>query len=297
MSLHSISTIGALVSAAYLAVGALSGCVVTNEETNPPAGQQAQTYPFPSQADFCLAKAKAECNSTVQKDCNTTVDACVTGRSAVAVCNPASLPYDPAPAQACLTALTSAWADGVLDHTDIVSNTKACTPVFTQKHVGGDICATPPAVAAASLPSAAIVGWEIGPDTECDTAAGYSCLIPAGKTSGACTKPTILGAGDDCSPAGSVCDDHLYCNSGTCAKAKQLGDPCTEEKLCDLQFVCRSGSCAARAPAGTACKADAQCAGKDGPTGFCIGDASGNNLQCFDTFQLTPFANSCESFK
>jgi hypothetical protein len=297
MSLRSVSTIGALVSFAFVAAGLVAGCVVTNETTNQPSGggQQAPVYPYPTESDFCLAKAKAECNGTVVNLCNTTVDACVKGRSASAICNPASLPYDPAPAQACITALTSAWADGVLNYTEIDANTKACTPVFTQKHVSGDVCA-PPAAPAAGLPSSATVGWETGADAACDTASGLSCVIPAGKAEGTCVDAKVLPGGGDCSIAGTVCDQHLYCKDGTCAVAKNLGEACTDQKLCDAQYVCTNGLCANRGAKGTKCTADADCAGQDGPTGFCIKDAAGNG-QCFDTFNLNPFANSCASFK
>ena len=298
MSLRSVSTIGVLVSAAFVAAGVLAGCVVTKEETNTNAGGNPGTvYPFPTASDFCLAKAKAECNAKVQSLCNTGLDACVAARNESGNCNPAGLPYNPAPAQTCITALTATWSDGVLDYNEILSNTKACTPVFTNKHVAGDVCSQPASTGTADLPSAAVLGWQIGPDADCDTASSLSCLIPGGKASGTCVKANILGPGDDCSLAASVCGENLYCNAGTCAKAKKLGEACTEEKLCEAQYVCQNGSCAERLENGKACKADTDCRGKNSPWGYCITDTSGNNGQCFDTFTLNPFANSCESFK
>jgi hypothetical protein len=296
MSLRSVSTIGLLVSAAFVAAGVLAGCVVTKEETNTNGGgNSGPVYPFPTESDFCLAKAKAECNSKVQGLCNTTVDACVKGRSDSSVCNPANLPYMPSPAQACIDALTSAWSDGVLDYNEIISNTKACTPVFTNAHIAGASCQQPGGTN--DLPSAAVVGWQIGPDADCDTASGLACLITEAGKPGTCVKPNVLTAGDDCSVQNSVCGENLYCNAGTCAKAKKLGEACTAEKLCETDLLCQNGSCAAREANGTACKSDTECVGKDGPWGYCITDTSGNNGQCFDTFQLNAFANSCKSFK
>ena len=298
MSLRSVSTIGVLISAAFVAAGVLAGCVVTKEETNTNnGGNTGPVYPFPTESDFCLAKAKAECNSKVQSTCNTTIDACVKARSASAVCNPAELPYQPALAQACVNSVTSAWSDGALTYTEVVANTKACTQVFTQKHIAGDSCSPPVASGSTDLPSAAVVGWQIGADASCDTGFGLSCQIAAGDSAGKCVKANVLPAGGDCSIDGTVCDENLYCNSGTCALAKTLDQGCSEVKLCEARFVCTSGSCVERKPKGQPCKVDTDCAGKDGPWGYCIPDSSGNNAQCFDTFELNAFGSSCQSFK
>lgn len=283
MSLRNVSAIAFAILGAAAFIPA-AGCVVTNETT--PTGPAAPTYKYPDQGSFCTALATAECSDAVVNACfgSTTVAAadrqtCINARSETSRCNPGSLPYDPAPAEGCVAAVSALYTTGTwtLMDTRVKAATTACVAVFSKGGPAGSTCTS---------------------DTDCDAINGLSCVLKA--TGGTCEKPNAVAGGEKCPNAADQCPPDQYCDGtkNACIAKGSAGDACDAATPCDDTSKCdpTSMKCVAKIADGQPCSADSECLG-----GFCTipENAMGSppaGSKCGSAFKLNSLATNCDPF-
>lgn len=267
-------------SCALLVTSAVAGggCVV--ESASEPTGPQ---YTYPTEASFCTALAKAECNKTVVGACfgsdDTTLEAdtakCVTAREAT--CNPQNLPYNPAAADACIAKRTSVLSDAELTRVEIDDADEACLAVFSRDGGSGVTCAV---------------------NTDCNTADGLRCVVKPGQASGTCATPEILGGGEKCTADNAVCDVGFFCSATAgdyCVAQPALGEACAPAMPCQDAFKCSAdvdGVCEAKLDNGAVCADDLQCSG-----GFCLKSTGQTDGNCSAKYKLEFTSQSCDPFR
>src|SRR5260221_8397583 len=111
------------------------GCAAGAADTAPggPGGGTDPTS-YATLADFCTARAKAECGDVVVKACGSkTTTACLAARNSA--CNdsaPQGTTYQAQNAPACITAVKSAYADAMLTDVEIADLGTTCgTKIFS----------------------------------------------------------------------------------------------------------------------------------------------------------------------
>lgn len=288
MSLRNFSTVGGLL----LLVGLVAACVST-EETN--AGPQ---FKYPSEASFCEALAKAECNAKVVEACYSANDdtnkaSCISARQDFAQCrasvtgveNPPVTHYNPAAAESCISKHASIYGDAKVDRLELKAANDACIKVFAGSGTAGSGCSV---------------------DVDCDTTKNLLCVMKAGTTEGTCAVPTEVALGDDCSDAAAQCEDDQFCGAAAsgdiCQKKVPEGKtcsaevPCTDDSKCDaIDMMTGEGTCAAKIADTQPCVTDSECAGS-----FCDKDpnaAAGDMGICAHAFILSFKSGNCDGFK
>ncbi len=255
-----------------------AGCGGADTET----GDPTPTFKYPTEADFCQALAKAECNGAVVTACygsdDTTLPedqlSCVAARKER--CNPDHLPYHPEHAEACVTARSSAIADASWSHQELATIEAACLPVFSKQESEGAVCAA---------------------STDCASADGLSCVVKLGDIEGVCAKPVVVSGGESCADPAEVCDVGFYCDpkvSHCLAKPKE-NEACSAAAPCAPDFYCTdtdAGVCSAKTKNGQDCTLDEVCSG-----GFCVGVTADVSGKCSSTLPLQITSAACDAYR
>jgi hypothetical protein len=249
--------------------------------TDPPG----PTFKYPTEADFCSAKAAAECNDSVVGACYGSDAAslpkdrasCVSAAGKLATCNPDNLQYHPQLAEGCIAALSGAWSDAKLSRDEASSIADACVVVFNDGGTSGSGCTL---------------------DSDCDATNGLRCITKsagAEGTKGSCGIATKVAAGDDCSANNAVCNDGYYCDGGQhCVSAAKEGQTCSDIIPCGSDFKCTGAtmkSCIQRANNGSPCVVDDDC------KGYCSVAQGANQGTCTATIQLAATSQACNAFR
>ena len=245
---------------------------------------------YPDVKSFCGAKAKAEC-AGVANTCGVSVTTCEGARASACVTFAAAnvsptRTYKPANAEACLTAVTAAYADQRLtvaeeDVTVSGSMGERCARVFEGKGAKGDACTS---------------------SFDC-TGAFICAKAQTARATLVCATKAPKALGDGCANAGDTCAAGSFCDTAgtvTCAASKKKGEacstadpsgagdlyvPCAEALRCDAQL------CADRVGVGAACASHADCA-SDVP--YCYESAAGK--RCAPSLIFSPEATVCKDY-
>lgn len=239
-------------------------------------------FAYPTESSFCAALARAECNDTVVQACygsdETTLDddqaRCSSAREAK--CNPKKLPYHPEQAEACIQARQAGLADAIWTHTELDAVDAACLPVFSKAGPDGAVCKT---------------------QDDCDTAAGFDCIVKLGSLQGVCGTPKVVGGGEDCKDPVSVCGAGFYCDPKVshCLAQPKEGEACSSAAPCADDFYCTmsdAGKCALKTKNGLKCPEDRLCTG-----GFCLGVTAELDGICSSTLPLQINGTTCDPYR
>jgi hypothetical protein len=219
--------------------------------------------------DFCTQKAQKECQVTVR--CATDKTTCETQRRALcmtfaqATMSP-TRPFRPENVAACISETNRVYAKtSPITPTDLASMDDACNYVFQGSVARDGTCATK---------------YDCTGKVICDRA--MRCETQVNKNNG-----------DDCSGAGAVCTQGLYC-TGTpvprCMAKKVLTNVCDDMNPCIETLRCMGGICAARAMANDPCATDDDC-----PTTAPYCDPNVGN-HCDSGLSFAGGAPSCAAF-
>jgi hypothetical protein len=262
-----------LVASSVATMVGSAACTTKTDDAGGPAGPK-----YPDVQSYCTARAQAECSQTAITNCaSPSSDACVATREAK--CNgasPTDRTYRADQAEACVNAVAAAYADAIIEPSEVDDMNKACGVLFQQDSgTAGVACAV---------------------DTDCKLSDGFACVLHADATTqtikGTCESPTPAAAGDSCSAADAQCADGLYCDTGShCVKQGVAGDPCSAIQPCGKGLACdaTSNKCVSKAATGSACTSDADCA-----DGICD---KGANPVCVAKLILSPNEPACADFR
>ncbi len=201
--------------------------------------------PYPDRASFCAAWAQGACNATVVSACSAAdAAACVTAQTDFCKEIVPSAGFSSQNAQVCLDAVAAAYSDARLtaaERDTVRSLAAPCNQLAAGTSAEGESC---------------------DEDTDCDTVHAYACVIPAGKVSGSCYVPDVVGGGHSCDKPQAVCEAAFYCDGNNCLAGGEQGDACSKEKPCLDDYLCTgatgSEKCVAKADSG-ACTKDSDC--------------------------------------
>jgi hypothetical protein len=210
--------------------------------------------PYPDEATFCTAKAKAICQ--VSSLCAIDPTACQATQvhqcNADAMAVGANRTYSADNAKTCVDAVNAAYGDamtrGQVPYATLTDIATKCARVFTGN-------------AAANAPCTS--------DYDCASGLVCSPAVP-GATTMVCAKPLAKALGDFCLDPGSQCAPDSYCAKQTnmtwmCTAAAAQGAPCDDATPCVSTQHCVGSICQPRATAGQSCTADSDCSPTPAP--------------------------------
>ena len=127
-------------------------------------------------------------------------------------------------------------------------------------------------------------------DDDCNTLAGYLCLLKAG--AGTCQIPTVADNGTSCEAADKTCNPGFYCD-GNCVESKAVGGKCAEDFECASGLICDPDTlkCAAKVSVAM-CTADSDCT-----TNVCDIPLGASTGRCVSTIILSNSDSICEDLQ
>jgi hypothetical protein len=257
-----------------LAVALISAC--SSEEPGPQANDKYKT-----RGSFCEAWADAACNDDVVDACGSSRSLCLEHQSTYCL-NLVPTGYTSVNAETCVKAVERAYRDAELDAEELklVQRLAAeCSQLVDGGRPEGDDCTL---------------------TTECDTVAGYICIVKLGNELGSCQVPNVVGAGFACDEANVLCEDGFYCNGENCIASKfEPGDEdvacshdeeCIPSGYCEIEPEETEGLCRTRLGSSNTshCTRDDQC-----ESDFCFLTAA--NPYCTSKVVLTGESSVCSS--
>ncbi len=253
-------------------LASLAAC--SSEKTSP-----EPPNPLATSDGFCHQFGVSACSDAAVTACSGVATATESLRSACQLkqelfCNQ-TLPtgYAPTHAQACIDAVTTAYADGKLTSSEARTVRDFAAPC--DRLIKGPIAD----------------GGSCTQDIQCDTVSGSIC-IPKG-TSGMCGLPTEVGAGTSCAGANAVCGKGFYCDSGMHCVARQTeGQTCSASGECTEGLVCTSGMCATKTDP-SMCMHDTDCV----DTTVCLLATGASTGSCVEQIVLSPTTLACQDLK
>lgn len=211
-------------------------------------GEEEEPDPLATRAGFCDAWAEAACSQAVIDACNVAEVADCRSTQSVYCLSLLPRQYQSSDqAEACVTAVGSAYADGDLtaDELAIVTRLGApCDRLSTGTSDDGESCEA---------------------NDDCNTARGSTCIKKLGAAEGTCGVPEEVAAGDACDAPTQVCKAGYYCNAENCVTYKKTGVACTGDYMCKPEDHCvieapaTEGTCEPRADLSDACISDDDC--------------------------------------
>lgn len=249
------------------------GCSSAEEEPDPLA----------KVAGFCDAWAKAACNESVVSACDAASPAdCIETQTdfCLEVVPPA---YTPAKAKQCLDAVGEAYKDADLtaDELQIVRYLAApCDELSAGSRQEGESCAR---------------------NEECNTAAGFRCVVKLDATRGSCETPEPVAPGDPCDGDAHVCKEGYYCNGENCVAHKRTGVACEADYQCRPEDQClitvdaegaESGACSARLERNEVCSSDDEC-----QSHYCLRETGATEGECASTIRLSRSEPLCDDLQ
>jgi len=185
---------------------------------------------YPTYADFCAARAEAECPKELTQACSSKTDHCQEKRTSLCQARkPSSAAYRPEVAEKCLSAVTNAYKDSrnkVLTSKQLLAIEEACALMW-----GGN----------------AESGEECEHNYHCNLKGddALRCVIKPGDEKGKCYVPSVKGPAQKCSGPDEVCQAGHYCTAADriCAEANGVTDPCSDKVRCLEDLACVDGTC------------------------------------------------------
>jgi hypothetical protein len=238
-------------------------------------GPGASADPLRTESAFCAEWAKVACNDQVVEDCGGTDSGCRESQE-IACGDLIPFGYSSKHARDCLDAVRDAYEDSVLTaeelHVirDLTGECGRLVAGFTEE---GDSCTE---------------------DTDCDTVAGYSCVIKPTQTEGTCQVPEQSGPGAQCTRPESVCPEGYYCDGTDCLTRKPEDEECETDAGCEPALKCAipegetEGTCVPRIGSGDPCTSDQECV-----TGLCVGASP----ICLTQVRLTGESVLCQELR
>jgi hypothetical protein len=191
---------------------------------------------------FCRDWAGAACNGEVVSVCQA-ADAEACRQAQEDFCRsivPDTFAADRS--EQCIEAVANAYADGDLSASELVTVRllgAPCDELSRGPRGEGQSCMT---------------------RDDCESAAGFDCVMKADRMSGTCEIPEIVSPGEDCEADQQICTSNFFCNGENCIAASDLGEDCMHHQECGEEGFCDvDGTCAARFDTNDACDDDAQC--------------------------------------
>ena len=239
-----------------------------------------------TEADYCAARAQAECSPAVVMACGlTSTHACETVRAGACKATlPQGTTYQPRKAKACIDAVLKAYATATMTANALAAIGEAC----------GSVLFAGPGTARASCAT----------DYDCNSASGLRCIVPTPELvagMGNCFAPVAVTTGGDCSPQGSVCATGEHCDPQglVCTLDFQVNQQCNPPGWpCAAGLKCSApGLPFATCETGGGADGDPCMAGTDCVYGLCdkaTGQASGT---CASSVTLSALDALCGVFE
>ena len=226
---------------------------------------------YPDESSFCSGRAEAECSTEVVKAC-AAPDAtrCIAKRrEACLAAKPAGTSYNPAGAETCIRAVSTAYSDAKLSLQENRTVADACVTVFEGRGVANDACSK---------------------DTDCKASAGLRCVRRGGSDAGTCQVPQRVQGGGSCTAPSHLCIEGFHCGiTQHCDINSDVGEPCSDSLPCVTSARCSAGgTCERKAADGTACTSDGECA-----NGICAKGAAQTEGLCVSQMTLAPNEPFC----
>jgi hypothetical protein len=195
-----------------------------------------------TRAEFCRDFAAAACNEEVVSVCQAAdAEACRQAQEDFCL-TIAPDTFAGERSQECIDAVAGAYADGDLTGDELVTVrllADPCDELSRGPRADGQSCTV---------------------RDDCNSAAGFDCVVKADRTTGTCEMPESVGPGEDCEADQQVCTTGFFCNGENCISARDAGDPCMHHEECGEEGFCDvDGTCATRFDIGDPCDDDAQC--------------------------------------
>jgi hypothetical protein len=238
--------------------------------------------PLAKREGFCDAWAKSACQAKVLEACNTpVVEDCLNTQSDFCL---GILPenYSSKHASECLSAVKAAYKDADLTADELAVVIKLGAPCDQlSKGISTD-------------------GESCSQNDECNTAAGFSCIMKLGESKGTCGKPELVGAGEACDGPTQVCGDGYFCNAENCVAYKKTGGTCTGDFQCapanhcvlDTTMDPATGTCEVRAELSADCANDDDC-----QSHYCVVPSGETVGKCASTIRLSINEPLCENLR
>jgi len=222
---------------------------------------------------FCIDWAKAACSPEVISACQAaSAEACHL-RQQAACLQLVPQNFSDARGDACLKAVSAAYADADLDGAELANVLELAGPcgAIVRGPVGrGEACST---------------------NRDCDASQGVVCVLRGGASEGTCQEPEVVGAGQKCAALQQICGDGFYCDGKNCIAAKELGDDCASSYECGQRALCGADSlCRAKLERGAPCVDSSQCL-----SGICY--SINGQTSCVDRVRLAPAEALCDELR
>lgn len=248
----------------FLGVGAIGLCFAVGCSSDEPALTR-ETFCREWAASACSAEVVSACQAESAETCRLTQQTTCQ--------NLIPDGFVPDAADACLTAVASAYQDADLDAKELSTVLRLGPPCDRLVRGGldsGDTCQS---------------------SSQCDAASGFTCVIKGSEAGGTCQKPRVVEPGFACDALGETCSEGFYCNGDNCVAGKDTGSPCSAQQECGSEGYCAAdGACAERFALRAECTADYQCL-----SGLCFTfDAE---RICIDAIRLSPSEPLCDELR
>lgn len=222
-----------------------------------------------TRGDFCRDWAAAACNDEVVSVCQAAdIEACIdTQEDYCETIAPER--FSGARSDKCIEAVANAYSDADLTASELLTVRlldEPCHQLSSGTRGEGQSCTM---------------------RDDCETAAGFDCVMKSDRMTGTCEVPEVVDPGEDCEADQQVCTEGFFCNGENCIAARDPGDPCMHHEECDDGYCDADGTCAEGLSIREACEEDAQCA-----EGICFdfGDAR----ECTDRIVLSRGVPICD---
>jgi hypothetical protein len=220
--------------------------------------------------EFCERWGSAVCGSEVTSVCQTSQAECQASQAAS--CRD-WLPDDfqDVGTDACLNAVTAAYADADLDSTELEIVWRLGAPCngLVVAGEGGETCER---------------------DADCSGSAGLTCVLKD-RATGTCERAETVEAGFSCEDANQTCEVGFYCNGENCIAAAELGDDCNNDDQCEAGLFCQNDVCEEQLSVGVDCTSDRECESE-----ICY-EIDNNERVCVDRIRLSPAEPACDTLK
>lgn len=252
-------------------------------------GPGTQMDPLATVGGFCQMWAEAACNDDV-------VDACAASDVAACVDSQSDFCESLVPAQAyvkdnamdCLGAVKNAYKDADLSSEELAVVRRLAAPcdrLFRGPEERGDACAA---------------------DRDCDTVAGFRCVVKGDGDEGSCEEPVSVAGGRSCERAEQVCEEDFYCDGAHCVEKLGENATCAADVECADVLRCSSDAgaggaggadgaeprCVLRAETTEACEVDEDCQSR-----VCARARGAESGVCVEAVRLSVSEPVCEDLR
>jgi hypothetical protein len=222
-----------------------------------------EAEPEETREEFCERWGGAACSERVVTACQSaSASACRLSQESFCLTLVPAAGFSPAQADACVRAVAGAYSDADLTTSELKTVLRLAAPC--DRLVRGPREDSEPCTQR----------------TDCDTVAGYTCVIKGQQAQGRCAIPREVGAGRDCSADNAVCEAGFFCDGANCIEQRAAGGACVRSEQC-AEGYCNGSTCAAGLGIDSACTDDEQCA-----SGLCYAFSDTSQV-CTDYVRLS----------